>query len=174
MKHDRRQENPNSQELFSIGVTMEDIYSEPDDNFVYGCASMQDGVGIYSFARLDPLFPDVPENQPCREEEKVLVLKRAISIFIHEVTHLFGLEHCIYYLCLMNGTEHEKEMDKQPLYLCPICLRKLYSLFRREKKNFNVKDMYIGILDLCRKFHFQEDAQWHENRLKLIFNNENF
>jgi archaemetzincin len=113
MKHDRRQENPNDQELFSIGVTVEDIYSKPNDNFVYGCASMQDGIGIYSFARLDPLFPNVPENRPCTEEEKVIILKRAISIFIHEVTHLFGLEHCICYLCLMNGAEHKEEMDKQ-------------------------------------------------------------
>jgi predicted Zn-dependent protease len=71
MKNDRRQENPNSQELFSIGVTMEDIYSEPNDNFVYGCASMQDRIGIYSFARLDPLFLDIPENQPCTEEESI-------------------------------------------------------------------------------------------------------
>jgi hypothetical protein len=73
----------------------------------------------------------------------------------------------------MNGAEHEEEMDKQPLYLCPICLTKFYSLFKEEKKNFSIKNMYIGIRNLCRKFHFQEEAQWYENRLKLIFNDEN-
>lgn len=63
-------------------------------------------------------------------------------------------------------------MDKQPLYLCPICLRKMYSLFRKEKKNFNIKDMYTGIMNLCKKFHFEEEVQWYENRLQLIFNEE--
>jgi hypothetical protein len=48
----------------------------------------------------------------------------------------------------------------------------MYSLFRKEKKNFNIKDMYTGIMNLCKKFHFEEEVQWYENRLQLIFNEE--
>ena len=98
MKNDRRKQNHNCQELFSIGVTMEDIYSESNDNFLYGCASIQDKIGIYSFARLDPSFPNVLENKPCTEEEKILILKRAISIFIHEVMHylVYNIAFIIY------------------------------------------------------------------------------
>ncbi len=114
MKNDRRRRDHDCQELFSIDINMEDIYSEPNDDFVYGFSSMQDGIGIFSFARLDPLFPDIPENKPCTEEENLLFLKRAISVFIYEVMHLVGLKHCIHYLCLMNGAEHKEEMDKQP------------------------------------------------------------
>lgn len=168
LRYDRQQWEKNSYELFSIGITMEDIYSEPDDNFVYGIASINDKIGIYSFARLDPLFPNIPKDKSVSEDENRLILKRSISIFIHEIYHLFGLQHCIYYLCLMNGAEHEDEMDKQPLYLCPICLRKSYELFGKEKKNFNIKEIYTNILNWCKKLQFQEEIQWYENRLKIL------
>ncbi|CAF1027073.1 unnamed protein product [Adineta ricciae] len=159
----------NRQELFSIGVTMSDIYPRPDWNFVYGSASIDDGIGIYSFARLDPLFPYSLSNsaqRPCTEPERVLILKRAVSTYVHEVMHLFGLEHCIYYSCLMNGCNCESEMDRQLLYLCPICLKKMYLSFGKER--FRIKEMYQGLLELCRKVEFQEEVHWYENRLRLL------
>jgi archaemetzincin len=147
----------NRQELFSIGVTMSDIYPNPRWNFVY------------SFARLDPLFPHPSleiSQKPCTEDERVLTLKRAVSTYLHEVMHLFGLEHCIYYLCLMNGANCENEMDGQPLYLCPICLKKMYLLFG--KQNYNVMKMYKGILELSKKIGLEEEVNWYENRLKFL------
>ena len=149
-------------ELFSIGVTMSDIYPSSEWNFVYGSASIEEGIGIYSFARFDPLFPH-SSQKPCTEEERVLILKRAVSTYLHEVMHLFGLEHCIYYSCLMNGSNHEQEMDAVLLYLCPICLKKMYLSFG--KQSFNVIQMYQGILELCKKIGFQEEIDWYENRL---------
>ncbi|CAF1193304.1 unnamed protein product, partial [Didymodactylos carnosus] len=146
-------------ELFCIGVTMADLYPQADWNFVYGEADIDRGIGLWSFARLDPLFPLTEEQQwqiPT-EEQRILILKRAIGVFLHELIHLFGMEHCIYYLCMMNGTEHEEEMDEQPLYLCPVCLRKLYSSL--EKVDFDVIRMYQGILDVCKKFNFKEEAE---------------
>jgi archaemetzincin len=38
-----------------------------------------------------------------------------------------GIHHCIHFSCLMNGSNHLKELDSQPLHLCPVCLRKLQS-----------------------------------------------
>jgi hypothetical protein len=105
--------------------------------------------GIYSFARLDPLFPHSSTEtlqKPCTEEELILILKRAVSTYVHEIMHLFGLEHCIYYLCLMNGANCENEMDGQLLYICPICLRKMYSLFG--KQYYKIRQMYHGLLEL--------------------------
>ncbi|CAF1131752.1 unnamed protein product [Rotaria sp. Silwood1] len=160
-KHDRR-------ELFCIGVTMADIYPGSGWNFVYGLASIDDGIGIYSFSRLDPSFPDTATAGPCTDQERILILKRAISVFVHEVIHLFGVEHCIYYLCLMNGANSEEEMDGQPLYLCPVCLRKMYSAMGKEKKHFNVIQMYTKISDLCERLHFKDELAWYENRLKLL------
>ncbi|UJR20317.1 hypothetical protein I4U23_023448 [Adineta vaga] len=162
----------NRQELFSIGVTMTDIYPRPEWNFVYGSASIDDGIGIYSFARFDPLFPHTSSDsmlQPCTEQERILILKRAVGTYLHEVIHLFGLEHCIYYTCLMNGANCEDEMDSQLLYLCPICLKKMYLSF--VKVNFRIKQMYQRLLELCRKVGFQEEVTWYENRLKLLDSN---
>jgi len=160
----RKRHNPH--ELFSIGVTMTDLYPRPQWNFVYGAASVDEGIGIYSFARFDPLFPDTTLERPCTEEERVLILKRAVSTYLHEMMHLFGLEHCIYYLCLMNGANCENEMDQQLLYLCPICLKKMYILFG--KQHFNIIRMYRSLLELSKKFAFHEEANWYENRLKIL------
>jgi archaemetzincin len=39
-----------------LGITMEDLYSDPSWNFVFGEASFRERVGVYSFARYDPAF----------------------------------------------------------------------------------------------------------------------
>jgi archaemetzincin len=39
---------------------------------------------------------------------------------------MFGMEHCIHYECVMNGSNHLVETDRRPMNLCPVCLRKLF------------------------------------------------
>ena len=169
LKRMRRRERKNDiRELFCIAVTMVDIYPEPDWNFVFGLAAEEDRIGIYSFARLDPLFPIESTPPICTEDERRLILQRGTGVFIHEIIHLFGLDHCIYYLCMMNGGETLEEMDRQPLYLCPICLRKMYSALGDNKKTFNVVQMYTEIVDLCRRLGFEEALVWYENRLGIL------
>lgn len=43
----------------------------------------------------------------------------------HELGHCFGMDHCVYYACAMQGTASVVEDLRQPPYLCPICLKKL-------------------------------------------------
>ena len=43
----------------------------------------------------------------------------------HELCHVFGMTHCPYFECLMNGSNQITEADHKPALLCPICLRKL-------------------------------------------------
>lgn len=160
-RHDRK-------ELFTVGVTMMDIYPDPAWNFVYGQASPDDGLGIYSFARFDPGFPRLSQNA-CTTKEQTLILRRAVSTYVHEVMHLFELEHCIYYLCLMNGANGEEEMDQSLIYLCPICLRKMYLIIGQE--HFRVMEMYQGILELSRRVGFDEEVKWYENRLQILNTN---
>jgi len=38
---------------------------------------------------------------------------------------MFGLTHCTFFNCLMNGSNHLAESDRRPLHVCPVCLRKL-------------------------------------------------
>ncbi|CAF5020087.1 unnamed protein product [Rotaria sp. Silwood1] len=83
-------------------------------------------IGICAFARFDPLFSHTSIEtleKPSTQQESLLILKRAISTYLHDIIHLFGLEHYIYYLCLMNGANCEDEMNGQLIYLCPICLQ---------------------------------------------------
>ena len=40
----------------TIGITMRDLYPNPSWNFVFGEASLDDRVGVFSFARYDPAF----------------------------------------------------------------------------------------------------------------------
>ena len=45
---------------------------------------------------------------------------------VHEIGHMFGLEHCIHYECTMNGSNGSFEYIKHPnRTLCPICIAKL-------------------------------------------------
>jgi archaemetzincin len=153
-------------ELLCVAVTMADIYPDESWNFVYGQARVADGVGVYSFARLDPLFPTLPEkliNVPVTDEHRRIILRRCVKILLHEVGHLFGLSHCIYYICLMNGANHEVEMDRQTLYICPVCLHKLHSTLQ-----FDVRQMYETFVNLCETYGLEEESVWYRKRLDCI------
>ena len=164
-----RSQRNTARELVCVAVTMTDIYPAENWNFVYGQARSQDGLGVYSFARLDPLFPTPAEElqkEPLTEEHRVIMLRRCVKILLHEIGHLFGLAHCIYYVCLMNGANHEVEMDRQPLYLCPVCLRKLHSTL-----HFDVRQMYETFFNLCEKYGLKEESNWYQKRLDCIRKN---
>lgn len=42
----------------------------------------------------------------------------------HELGHCFGMDHCVYYACVMQGTASITEDCRQPPYLCPVCAMK--------------------------------------------------
>ncbi|CAF2523158.1 unnamed protein product [Rotaria sp. Silwood2] len=156
-------------ELLCVAVTMADIYPDESWNFVYGQARIIDGLGVYSFARLDPLFPASSQTLltvSLTNEHRIIMLRRCVKILLHELGHLFGLKHCIYYICLMNGANNQIEMDRQTLYLCPVCLRKLYSTLQ-----FDVRYMYENFVYLCEKYGLEEERLWYQKRLNYIQDN---
>ncbi|CAF1478911.1 unnamed protein product [Rotaria sordida] len=155
-----------SRELLCVAVTMTDIYPDESWNFVYGEARVKDGLGVYSFARLDPLFSESSQillSVPLTKEERIVMLRHCIKILLHELGHLFGLNHCIYFICLMNGANNQIEMDRQTLYLCPVCLRKLYSTLY-----FDVRHMYENFVYLCEIYGLEEERLWYRKRLNCI------
>lgn len=87
-----------------LAITMEDLYPHPSWNFVFGQASLSERVGVYSFARYDPAFYGEKRG---KDYEKVL-LKRSCKVLVHETAHMFGLKHCIYFRCVLNGSNHLK------------------------------------------------------------------
>jgi len=105
-----------------LGVTMDDLYPEPSWNYVFGQASMSTGTGVYSFARYDPAFWGEARGRDYRD----VILRRSCKVLTHEIGHMFGLGHCIYFQCMLNGGNNLAEADASPQHACPVCLRKLY------------------------------------------------
>src|SRR5437867_3585216 len=81
----------------TVGITMRDLYPSPSWNFVFGEASLEDRVGVFSFARYDPQF--YGED---RGDRNALMLRRSCKVLAHETSHMFGIQHCIFFNCLMN------------------------------------------------------------------------
>jgi len=63
----------------------------------------------------------------------------------HELCHVFGMTHCPYYECLMNGSNLLNEADKKPFLLCPICLRKLEAYLNLRQIALRYKSLLNGI-----------------------------
>ena len=117
-------------------VTMLDIY-KGGFNFLFGLGSLQSGVGVFSFCRHDPgsICCDEwnglsPAGTRGPGDEETLI-RRASATLCHELGHTFGLRHCVYYQCLMQGTSGLFESERRarhsgaPAALCPVCLRKM-------------------------------------------------
>jgi archaemetzincin len=147
-------------DAFSLsGVTAEDLYPLESWNFVFGQASLRDRVGVFSFARYDPAFyGDTP-----REDDGRLRLRRMLKVLSHEVGHMFGLKHCVYFSCVMNGSNHLEEADGRPFHPCPVCLRKLEHAI-----GFDVVARYEALERFYRAAGFSQDASWVAARLQEI------
>ena len=62
---------------------------------------------------------------------------------VHEITHMFGLKHCIYFECTMNGSNGSFEGGRHPVVtLCPVCLIKLQMNIK-----FDVKERYEKLVE---------------------------
>lgn len=103
-----REVQPDSLGLF--GLMGSDLYGL-GLNFVFGEALLDRRAGVYSVHRFG--------------QEPGSLLRRALKLSAHEIGHLFGLQHCVFYECVMNGTNSLDETDRRPVHLCPVCLAKL-------------------------------------------------
>jgi archaemetzincin len=148
-----------SDALCVLAITMQDLYPEPSWNFVFGQASMRERVGVYSFARYDPAF----YRQPRDSNYEAVLLRRSCKVLAHETAHMFGLAHCTFFNCLMNGSNHLGESDRRPLHLCPVCLRKLqWSI------GFDVLERYSAMERSDRTNGFDDEANWLRDRITTL------
>ncbi len=104
-----------------LGITLGDLYPRQEWNFVFGQGSLDRRVGVYSLARYFAGFSGGKETAASRK----LALLRSCKVLAHETGHMFSLEHCVYFLCVMNGSNSLGESDRQPLHLGPVCASKL-------------------------------------------------
>ena len=66
------------------------------------------------------------------------------QVLTHEMGHVFGLKHCYYFSCAMNESTSIFQAAAQPLFLCPICLRKLHKVLK-----FDLLERYQMLADQC-------------------------
>jgi len=161
------QKNVSADAFCVLAITMEDLYPEPSWNFVFGQALLRGRVGVYSFARYDPAFYGEKRGKdyegPRSAGTQKLILRRSCKILAHETGHMFGLTHCIYFECVLNGSNHLAESDARPSHLCPVCLRKL-----QHSIGFDVVSRYGNLFRFCKKVGFDNEAKWVTKRLKWI------
>lgn len=141
--------------LALLGLTAVDLWPGMGWNFVFGQASLSDRVGIWSIYRNGD--PDASK------QEFAICLERTIKTAVHEIGHILGMMHCIAYECLMNGSNHREESDRRPLYLCPVCLKKLVW-------NLQLDPLarYEKLEALCRQHHLDDYAKFfHDSILQL-------
>jgi archaemetzincin len=142
-----------------LGITMGDLYPEPDWNYVFGQASLDARVGVYSLVRYFPSFTGEEDTPAAR----TLGLLRSFKVLSHETAHMFGLCHCTAFECLMNGSNSLDETDRSPGELCPVCLRKLAWNLR-----FDVRRRYARLREVYAREGLTELARWTEARLRKI------
>lgn len=141
-----------------LSLTMTDLYPSPSWNYVFGMASLEERVGVFSFARYSPAFYGIDDMGS--EERRRLILLRSMKVLAHEMAHMYGIKHCIYYNCVMNGSNHLKETDEQSLFLCPVDLRKLYSTAK-----FNPLVRYGRLRDFMKREGFVQETRWLDKRI---------
>lgn len=141
-----------------LGVTMTDLYPDPSWNFVFGQARIRARVGVFSFARYRPSTEGAGEKE--LKAADALMLHRALKVLTHESGHMFGVRHCVYYHCNMNGANHMQEADATPMHLCPVCLRKLQHTIK-----FSPRARYKKLLMFYKKYHLKSEAEWVKKRL---------
>ncbi len=142
-----------------LAITMTDLYPDEKWNYVFGQASLRHRVGVFSFARHDPAFFDGRRPPGWRN----LMLARSCKVLAHETGHMFGIRHCIYFDCTMNGSNNLAESDSQSMHLCPSCLRKLHSSI-----GFDVVKRYGALGAFYAEHELDKDAEWVTGRISAI------
>jgi archaemetzincin len=143
----------------SLGLTLTDLYPEPDWNFVFGLASFTERVGVFSFSRHDPAFFGAARGP----FHATVMLRRGLAVLAHEAGHVFGLGHCVFYQCLMNGSNSLEEADRQPLHLCPVCLRKL-----QHNIGFDPEAQHRALLGFYTRYGLEPEAAFMTRRLARV------
>ncbi|XP_060077571.1 archaemetzincin-2-like isoform X2 [Ylistrum balloti] len=152
-------------ERFLQAITMCDLYPQDSWNFVFGLAQMRSGCGVYSLARYLSNFGEQPNTvyNPESETGSNSLMKRACKTMCHEIGHMFGISHCVYFSCIMNGSNHLEESDERSMFLCPVCLRKLHFICQ-----FEIIERYKLMSEFWSKFGYEEDSAWLRKRLERL------
>ncbi len=136
-----------------IAFTADDLYAGDATNYVFGEASLDNRVGVWSLARLgDNANYDT-------------FLRRTLKIAAHETGHMFSMRHCTKYECVMSGTNHLGETDSRPIDACPECMAKTCWL-----TDTRPKERYERLAAFCRKNGMTKDADEFDRKAAAVRN----
>lgn len=141
--------------LAYLAFTATDLYPGESWNFVYGQATLDQRVGVWSIHR---------NGDPAESEEAYrLCLLRTMKIAGHETGHILTMQHCIAHHCGMNGCNHRGELDRSPLSFCPVCFRKLCWNLQVDPKTHLTK-----LAKFCADEKLTEQAESFQQQLTAL------
>ncbi len=141
--------------LAYVALTATDLWPGPGWNFVFGEANLRERTGVWSLYR---------NGDPGQGEAAFrLSLRRTLGTASHELGHILTMHHCTAFRCLMNGSNHQQERDARPLYLCPVCLRKLCWNLRVEPVPYLTK-----LRAFCEQNAINPESGWYGGALATL------
>lgn len=157
-----------------VGITLEDLFDTKPDLFVAGMAAGGSKVGVFQFYRYNPAYRFSGEfwfkrypvgTKRNKKADSDLLLARSCKLLVHEICHIYGIDHCKFYDCVMNGSGHLEEDFRQPYHLCPIDLRKL-----AHRLGFDVRKRYEMIGNVCKgNPALREYGDWIASRSAALY-----
>lgn len=101
----------------TLAIIDKDLYV-PELNFVFGLADSSRGACIISTTRLKQTYYSLPED-------KDLFLRRTLKEAVHEIGHLFNLNHCPDPSCVMHFSNSLLDTDRKDYNFCNSCKKLL-------------------------------------------------
>lgn len=100
-----------------LAIIDKDLYV-PELNFVFGLADPLRSACIISTTRLKQTYYSLPED-------KDLFLRRTLKEAVHEIGHLFNLNHCPDPSCVMHFSNSLLDTDRKDYNFCNSCKKLL-------------------------------------------------
>lgn len=98
-----------------------------------------------------------------------LWLSRVCRTASHELGHCFGIDHCVYYACVMQGSADLCEDQRQPGYLCPIDLGKvLLAIGGKERQWLEGMSKFCADRRWEQVVYFKALGAWCDARLREL------
>ncbi len=145
--------------LAVLGVTCTDLYQKAGNRYLFGYGTLHHRAGICSVARMYPVL-----HAKADRVSRSIGLLRSFKLIAHETGHMLGLHHCASSQCVMNGINSLREVDGQPLHLCPFCLSKLAHRLR-----FDIRKRYRRLGALLSRLDQPTQAGWYRRQyLRMV------
>jgi len=96
--------------------------------------------------------------------DDALFLRRTLGAVAHDVGHVLGMAHCVFFRCAMNGAATDEAVDERPMHFCPVCEEKI-SIALPHARGVAAESRK-RLRELYREYGLVPEARFVEKRLK--------